>query len=1129
MTASRIFFMMIFSIIFRISSYPQQTHWVTSSSDAGPGTLRDAVENSGPGDIVRFMPNITTVLLQSEEILINKPLSIIGNEGLTIIRRNQSPSTPHFRILNINSESKETDTLYLKNLAIKNGLSADGDIEDLNGRNGGAILVSSSNMVLKLSDCEFYNNKCGNGYSNDKTIEKNSSRATAGAGGSGGAIFSNAALIITSCSFEANQTGKGGDVDLGNVSHSVYAGSGGSGGAVFSNGYLRVYDCEFTDNQTNTGGTIEASSDNYITAYAGSAGSGGAIYALSGGGIFQTVFENNKCGNGASGKGYGWVQGRGGYGGNGAAVYCMNGSFEIAGSLFHGNLTGDGGTGTGTAGLGGGGGNGAAIFAINAAIDITGCTFQDNMAGNGNSGTGGQSGGGGSGGNGGCLFVKDCGLNCKNSIFQNNQTGEGGYGGSYYSSYSGWGGFGGAAYAENTAGSISLSDFDGNKTNIAGNAYASGPNSYANARSGGSGGAILMKNNCHLEINSCKFRNNSTADGGHMTGPGDTTRHGGNGGNGGAISLTGSSSAEIINCLISGNSTGVGGVNNADTTKTGNNGNGGGISLSGGSMLSMINSTIAGNTTGITGPAYSYHPQPGQGGGIFVADTTLTLVNTLVGINTINDIGSVIENDLFGDYLLDHCFILDTSGYVYSGIGNIFLRDPVFAGFPENLEVLPMSPAINNGKPDTTGLNLPVLELNLNQRIFQRIDIGAYEYPFALNDSLEILPSSVNFGDVIVGTSGYDSLQLINRGNSTLILDSLLFPSGYLIRPADEIWTTRVDSIVIYPGEAAKFELSFIPQAPEIYLDSAIIFSNNLPDLYKIVLQGTGIPAIPIEITSDCEDSILVGQTYLCHAEINTYNGFPWSYSVLEKPGWINIYPVSENVLEITGRSNEQDTGHFLIHFILVDSLTAADFYQEIEVALPVPPTFQHSCSLSVLTGQQYQCAVTASDLNLLPVDLTITDYPGWITWNKPEDDRIEISGIPGSNDVGIAVLAFFASDSLAGNHLSFEITVGVDGVVTQEIDGRSPDISFFPNPASEGLILEVSGLSAGIDYKMVIYDMFGRAVLSLPGLPADMTNEEDFRWHLDVSSLPAGFYIAVVRNELGMVARGKFLAQPHR
>jgi hypothetical protein len=1117
MASSRILIMIILLFIFMINSLSQQTHWITSSGDSGPGTLRDAVANSGPGDVIRFLPNINSVLLQSNEIQVDKPLQIIGNDGLTTIRRNLSTSTPHFRIFNILYDSIEPDTLYLENLSIKNGYSPDGDIENRDGRNGGAILVSSPNLVLKLTNCDFYNNTCGNAYLVGILFEKTSTRAESGYGGSGGAIYSDAAMVITSCRFDGNMTGKGGDIYFDIIPYSMTAGAGGHGGAIYSNGYLLVNDCEFTDNQTHTGGNIEAGSRNFTTAYAGSAGSGGAIYALAGIGITQTIFENNKCGNGAKGTGNGWAQGFGGHGGSGAAVFCKNGSLDIAGSSFLGNLTGNGGTGTGPAGHGGGGGNGGAIFAEIATIEITDCSFQDNKSGDGNSGTGSQSGGGGSGGNGGCLFVKNCTLSCQNIIFQNNQTGKGGYGGSYYGSYSGWGGSGGAVYAENTSGSISHSDLIGNQTNIAGNAYLGDYYSSATANSGGSGGAMFLKSQSHMEFNSCRFQNNSTANGGHLTGPGDTTRHGGNGGSGGGISLTGSSSARVMNSLISRNTTGIGGVNNTDSSKTGNNGNGGGISISGGSTLTIINSTIAGNATGITDSAYSYYPQPGQGGGIYVPDTILTLINALIGINNINIHDSIFDNDLYGDYKLDHCLVLDTSGFMYSGNGNVFMKDPLYVDFPENLAVLPMSPAINNGKPDTTGMNLPVLDLNLNQRIFQRIDIGAYEFQVALNDSLEIIPAMIDFGDVLIGLAGYDSLQLINRGNSTLLIDSVQFSSDFSIRHGNEIWSSRIDSLIIYPGEEINYEIRFMPQAAVVYLDSALIFSNNLPFSQNIVLQGEGISPITVEVSSDCADKILAGQSYYCHVEINTFNGISFNYSIIEKPDWIYIYAITEDRIEISGRSNEQDTGQYSIHLIIDDSLTNVDFYQEIEVASPIPPSIQHNCILTTLAGQQYQCVVIATDFNSLPVNLTITDYPGWITWDKPGDDMVAISGIPGENDLGTAMLAFFASDSLVDNSYSFEITVGVDGISTPGNNGVLEDLFIHPNPAKDWITLILPDVKLPDELEISIYNLFGQVVLQKE------VSHQNKTASLNISGLSPGFYLAACKDSRNRILKGKF------
>jgi len=72
---------------------------------------------------------------------------------------------------------------------------------------------------------------------------------------------------------------------------------------------------------------------------------------------------------------------------------------------------------------------------------------------------------------------------------------------------------------------------------------------------------------------------------------------------------------------------------------------------------------------------------------------------------------------------------VNNNGTLNWGEGNID-EDPLFVGGePYSYELLPGSPCIDAGTPDTTGLNLPDTDLAGNPRVVNgRIDIGAYEW-----------------------------------------------------------------------------------------------------------------------------------------------------------------------------------------------------------------------------------------------------------------------------------------------------------------------------------------------------------------------------------------------------------------
>ena len=57
------------------------TRWVLNNADSGPGSLRQAIADAKPGDVIRIPssgPAPLTIALTSGELLIDKNLSILG-------------------------------------------------------------------------------------------------------------------------------------------------------------------------------------------------------------------------------------------------------------------------------------------------------------------------------------------------------------------------------------------------------------------------------------------------------------------------------------------------------------------------------------------------------------------------------------------------------------------------------------------------------------------------------------------------------------------------------------------------------------------------------------------------------------------------------------------------------------------------------------------------------------------------------------------------------------------------------------------------------------------------------------------------------------------------------------------
>ncbi len=101
--------------------------------------------------------------------------------------------------------------------------------------------------------------------------------------------------------------------------------------------------------------------------------------------------------------------------------------------------------------------------------------------------------------------------------------------------------------------------------------------------------------------------------------------------------------------------------------------------------------------------------------------------------------------------------------------------------------------------------------------------------------------------------------------------------------------------------------------------------------------------------------------------------------------------------------------------------------------------------------------------------------------------------------------------DSIGCDSAGCDPTVWVRELNAQNI---SP-LEIYPNPASEYIAIRTQETCSG---EILIYNTFGEVVKSTKASP--MLNSYTF----DVSSLAPGMYIAIMRDEKRIVARGKFV-----
>jgi hypothetical protein len=85
----------------------------------------------------------------------------------------------------------------------------------------------------------------------------------------------------------------------------------------------------------------------------------------------------------------------------------------------------------------------------------------------------------------------------------------------------------------------------------------------------------------------------------------------------------------------------------------------------------------------------------------------------------------------------------------------------------------------------------------------------------------------------------------------------------------------------------------------------------------------------------------------------------------------------------------------------------------------------------------------------------------------------------------------------------------------------QASGLYFYPNPANHFVNIRYS--ISDIRYSIFIYDLYGRKQNEI------IIPKGQEQTHIDVSAYPVGVYIAVLKDEKGVVARGKFVKSGSR
>lgn len=229
---------------------------VTSTSDSGAGSLREAITNANSGDTIVFDSNISgqTITLSST-LTIDKNITIKGDSSNSIIIDGNSTIRP-FTLSN--------SVVNISDLVIQNGYAKN---ETVGSADGGAIYVDALS-VLNIDNVHFTNNVAGTtGNENGGAIE----------------ILTGSVVTVKNSSFVSNSA------------------PGGEAGAIDNHGILYIINVTFANNTAYHGGAIRNDGSIYLdnstiannTADSGS-GYGGGIRVVAGTLLFKnSVFYNN--------------------------------------------------------------------------------------------------------------------------------------------------------------------------------------------------------------------------------------------------------------------------------------------------------------------------------------------------------------------------------------------------------------------------------------------------------------------------------------------------------------------------------------------------------------------------------------------------------------------------------------------------------------------------------------------------------------------------------------------------------------------------------------------------------------------------------------------------------------------
>lgn len=153
------------------------------------------------------------------------------------------------------------------------------------------------------------------------------------------------------------------------------------------------------------------------------------------------------------------------------------------------------------------------------------------------------------------------------------------------------------------------------------------------------------------------------------------------------------------------------------------------------------------------------------------------------------------------------------------------------------------------------------------------------------------------------------------------------------------------------------------------------------------------------------------------------------SFSAPTLPGWLTLVDQGDDTAILSGTPGSEDGGNHPVVIEASDGRGGVDQQSfTIEVAANQPPVFDSSPETEVREGDDYLYAVVVSDPDGDPVDLSATTLPDWLSFVDQGGGSGELTGTPGSDDVGTHPVVLVAEDDRGGEtEQTFEIEVSAN------------------------------------------------------------------------------------------------------